>query len=223
MNCIVFIVAGPAIPSAVAYPKRSQTSTADSDLREDGVPSRKSSGNAVGGKGVAPASPMLGNASNPNKADIPERKKSPAVPSVSPWTGPQALLCTHPSHSPFSACLVFPPGYCTVFPALEGWVFFNSCFFIPTALPEYLRHIYKAQKCITWVPEAGDSRIKAQACSLSCSFSDLEVGTCYLPTAEGWDLPLYKTLLTPRSPVLLQWHWGALCQRHHAAPSETQH
>ncbi|EHH28195.1 hypothetical protein EGK_18576 [Macaca mulatta] len=75
--------AGPAIPSVVAYPKRSQTSTADSDLKEDGISSRKSSGSAVGGKGIAPASPMLGNASNPNKADIPERKKSSTVPSVS--------------------------------------------------------------------------------------------------------------------------------------------
>lgn len=79
----LFILAGPAIPSVVAYPKRSQTSTADSDLKEDGIPSRKSSGSAVGGKGIAPASPMLGNASNPNKADIPERKKSSTVPSVS--------------------------------------------------------------------------------------------------------------------------------------------
>ncbi|XP_032764385.1 MAP/microtubule affinity-regulating kinase 3 isoform X4 [Rattus rattus] len=79
--------AGPAIPSVVAYPKRSQTSTADSDLKEDGVPSRKSGGSAVGGKGIAPASPMLGNASNPNKADIPERKKSPAVPSSNAASG----------------------------------------------------------------------------------------------------------------------------------------
>ncbi|XP_012868340.1 PREDICTED: MAP/microtubule affinity-regulating kinase 3 [Dipodomys ordii] len=85
--------AGPAIPSVVAYPKRSQTSTADSDLKEDGIASRKSSGSAVGGKGIAPASPMLGNASNPNKADIPERKKSPAVPSV---TSP-ASVCATPS------------------------------------------------------------------------------------------------------------------------------
>ncbi|GAB1297812.1 MAP/microtubule affinity-regulating kinase 3 [Apodemus speciosus] len=79
--------AGPAIPSVVAYPKRSQTSTADSDLKEDGIPSRKSSGSAGGGKGIAPASPMLGNASNPNKADIPERKKSPAVPSSNTASG----------------------------------------------------------------------------------------------------------------------------------------
>uniref|UniRef100_A0A2K6PWH9 non-specific serine/threonine protein kinase n=1 Tax=Rhinopithecus roxellana TaxID=61622 RepID=A0A2K6PWH9_RHIRO len=79
--------AGPAIPSVVAYPKRSQTSTADSDLKEDGMSSRKSSGSAVGGKGIAPASPMLGNASNPNKADIPERKKSSTVPSSNTASG----------------------------------------------------------------------------------------------------------------------------------------
>uniref|UniRef100_A0A8D1T7Y5 non-specific serine/threonine protein kinase n=2 Tax=Sus scrofa TaxID=9823 RepID=A0A8D1T7Y5_PIG len=79
--------AGPAIPSVVAYPKRSQTSTADSDLKEDGIPSRKPSGSAVGGKGIAPASPMLGNASNPNKADIPERKKSSTVPSSNTASG----------------------------------------------------------------------------------------------------------------------------------------
>uniref|UniRef100_A0AC11BXB2 Microtubule affinity regulating kinase 3 n=1 Tax=Ovis aries TaxID=9940 RepID=A0AC11BXB2_SHEEP len=79
--------AGPAIPSVVAYPKRSQTSTADSDLKEDGVPCRKPGTSAVGGKGVAPASPMLGNASNPNKADIPERKKSSTVPSSNMASG----------------------------------------------------------------------------------------------------------------------------------------
>ncbi|NXD76859.1 MARK3 kinase, partial [Halcyon senegalensis] len=73
--------AGPSIPSVVAYPKRSQTSTTDSDLKEEGIQSRKSSSSAAAGRGIAPASPMLGNASNPNKADIPERKKSSAVPS----------------------------------------------------------------------------------------------------------------------------------------------
>ncbi|XP_014432950.2 MAP/microtubule affinity-regulating kinase 3 isoform X5 [Pelodiscus sinensis] len=81
--------AGPSIPPVVAYPKRSQTSTTDSDLKEDGIQSRKSSSSAVGGRGVAPASPMLGNANNPNKADIPERKKSSAVPSNN--TAPGAM------------------------------------------------------------------------------------------------------------------------------------
>jgi hypothetical protein len=133
INCIIleftpkselFIVAGPAIPSVVVYPKRSQTSTADSDLKEDGIPSRKPSGSAVGGKGIAPASPMLGNASNPNKADIPERKKSPAVPSVSVtdlWSNPRVvgleptrngchLFFQESIHftSLFSVCIPFP-------------------------------------------------------------------------------------------------------------------
>ncbi|NWI49933.1 MARK3 kinase, partial [Calyptomena viridis] len=80
---------GPSIPSVVAYPKRSQTSTTDSDLKEEGIQSRKSSSSAVAGRGIAPASPMLGNASNPNKADIPERKKSSAVPSNN--TAPGAM------------------------------------------------------------------------------------------------------------------------------------
>ncbi|XP_025935437.1 MAP/microtubule affinity-regulating kinase 3 isoform X10 [Apteryx rowi] len=81
--------AGPSIPSVVAYPKRSQTSTTDGDLKEEGIQSRKSSSSAVAGRGIAPASPMLGNASNPNKADIPERKKSSAVPSNN--TAPGAM------------------------------------------------------------------------------------------------------------------------------------
>nr|KAF6485844.1 microtubule affinity regulating kinase 3 [Rousettus aegyptiacus] len=79
--------AGPAVPSVVAYPKRSQTSTADGDLKEDGIPARKAGGSAVGGKGIAPASPMLGNASNPNKAGIPEREKSSTVPSSNTASG----------------------------------------------------------------------------------------------------------------------------------------
>ncbi|XP_063295802.1 MAP/microtubule affinity-regulating kinase 3 isoform X6 [Pelobates fuscus] len=70
--------AGPAIPGTT-YPKRSQTSTTDNDLKEEGVQSRKSSSSAVAGRGVTPPSPMLGNANNPNKADIPERKKSSVV------------------------------------------------------------------------------------------------------------------------------------------------
>ncbi|XP_053110323.1 MAP/microtubule affinity-regulating kinase 3 isoform X6 [Hemicordylus capensis] len=81
--------AGPSIPPVVAYPKRSQTSTTDSDLKEEGIPSRKSSSSAAGGRGIAPASPMLGNAGNPNKADIPERKKGSAVPNNN--TAPGAM------------------------------------------------------------------------------------------------------------------------------------
>uniref|UniRef100_A0A8C1JQ35 non-specific serine/threonine protein kinase n=1 Tax=Cyprinus carpio TaxID=7962 RepID=A0A8C1JQ35_CYPCA len=70
--------AGPTIPS-VGYPKRSQTTSAESDHKEEGsAQARKSS--SSGSRGMAPPSPMLGNANNPNKADIPDRKKSTGAP-----------------------------------------------------------------------------------------------------------------------------------------------
>uniref|UniRef100_A0AAY4BEF3 non-specific serine/threonine protein kinase n=1 Tax=Denticeps clupeoides TaxID=299321 RepID=A0AAY4BEF3_9TELE len=70
--------AGPSIPS-VGYPKRSQTTAADNDLKEEGaMQPRKSS--SSGSRGMAPPSPMLGNANNPNKADIPDRKKGSTTP-----------------------------------------------------------------------------------------------------------------------------------------------
>ncbi|OCT64935.1 MAP/microtubule affinity-regulating kinase 3 isoform X1 [Xenopus laevis] len=70
--------AGPAVPPVTANPKRSQTGTTHNDLKEEVGQSRKSSST---GRGVTPPSPMLGNANNPNKADIPERKKSSVVPT----------------------------------------------------------------------------------------------------------------------------------------------
>ncbi|XP_030626313.1 MAP/microtubule affinity-regulating kinase 3 isoform X9 [Chanos chanos] len=63
----------------VGYPKRSQTTAADNDLKEEGAAQpRKSS--SSGSRGMAPPSPMLGNANNPNKADIPDRKKGSTAP-----------------------------------------------------------------------------------------------------------------------------------------------
>ncbi|XP_059505101.1 MAP/microtubule affinity-regulating kinase 3a isoform X17 [Stegostoma tigrinum] len=78
--------AGPSIPPVVSYPKRSQTSTADNDLKEE-VQSRKSSTTAVGGRGITPPSPKLGSANNPNKAEIPDRKKSSVVSSNNTVSG----------------------------------------------------------------------------------------------------------------------------------------
>ncbi|XP_026146107.1 MAP/microtubule affinity-regulating kinase 3-like isoform X4 [Carassius auratus] len=70
--------AGPTIPS-VGYPKRSQTTSAESDHKEEGsAQARKSS--SSGSRGMAPPSPILGNANNPNKADIPDRKKNAGAP-----------------------------------------------------------------------------------------------------------------------------------------------
>uniref|UniRef100_A0A3P8YQ36 non-specific serine/threonine protein kinase n=1 Tax=Esox lucius TaxID=8010 RepID=A0A3P8YQ36_ESOLU len=75
--------AGPSIPSVV-YPKRSQTTSADNgDHKEDAGAQPRRSGSSGGRSGGAPASPLLGNANNPNKADIPDRKKGSTTPTVS--------------------------------------------------------------------------------------------------------------------------------------------
>ncbi|XP_060722505.1 MAP/microtubule affinity-regulating kinase 3 isoform X6 [Tachysurus vachellii] len=77
--------AGPAIPS-VGYPKRSQTTTADNEHKEDSsAQPRKSS--SSGSRGMAPPSPLLGNANNPNKADIPDRKKGSTAPGSNSVSG----------------------------------------------------------------------------------------------------------------------------------------
>ncbi|XP_027857469.1 MAP/microtubule affinity-regulating kinase 3-like isoform X10 [Xiphophorus couchianus] len=62
---------GQNAPPGMAHPKRSQTTTADNSAKdESGAQLRK-----PGSRGGLPSSPLLGNANNPNKADIPERKK----------------------------------------------------------------------------------------------------------------------------------------------------
>uniref|UniRef100_A0A3P9AYT9 non-specific serine/threonine protein kinase n=1 Tax=Maylandia zebra TaxID=106582 RepID=A0A3P9AYT9_9CICH len=58
----------------MAHPKRSQTTTAENSVKEEGgVQLRKPS--IPGTRGAPPSSPLLGNANNPNKADIPDRRK----------------------------------------------------------------------------------------------------------------------------------------------------
>uniref|UniRef100_A0A3Q2G1M1 non-specific serine/threonine protein kinase n=1 Tax=Cyprinodon variegatus TaxID=28743 RepID=A0A3Q2G1M1_CYPVA len=65
---------GQNVPSGMAHPKRSQTTTGDNSVKEEGgAPIRKPS--SAGSRGGQPSSPLLGSANNPNKADIPDRKK----------------------------------------------------------------------------------------------------------------------------------------------------
>ncbi|CDQ56136.1 unnamed protein product [Oncorhynchus mykiss] len=65
---------GQNVPQGSGYPKRSQTSTAENNIKEEGgVQLRKP--NTPGGRSVPPSSPLLGNANNPNKAEIPNGKK----------------------------------------------------------------------------------------------------------------------------------------------------
>lgn len=74
---------GQNVPPGSGHPKRSQTSTAENNIKEEGgVQLRKP--NTPGGRSVPPSSPLLGNANNPNKADIPNgRKGVTTVPNVS--------------------------------------------------------------------------------------------------------------------------------------------
>ncbi|XP_058471998.1 MAP/microtubule affinity-regulating kinase 3a isoform X7 [Solea solea] len=65
---------GQNVPAGMSNPKRSQTTTAENNAKEEsGVQLRKPS--TPGSRGAPPASPLLGNANNPNKADIPDRRK----------------------------------------------------------------------------------------------------------------------------------------------------
>ncbi|XP_068195840.1 MAP/microtubule affinity-regulating kinase 3a isoform X3 [Antennarius striatus] len=69
---------GQNAPPGMAHPKRSQTTTGENGAKEEGgVLMRKTS--TPGGRGAPPSSPLLGNANNPNKADIPDRRKSAAT------------------------------------------------------------------------------------------------------------------------------------------------
>ncbi|XP_039625234.1 MAP/microtubule affinity-regulating kinase 4 isoform X1 [Polypterus senegalus] len=64
---------GPSLPAA--HPKRSPTSTEDTELKEERMPSRKASCSVVGSRSIPPSSPMVSSANNPNKSEIPERRK----------------------------------------------------------------------------------------------------------------------------------------------------
>ncbi|KAM6912757.1 MAP/microtubule affinity-regulating kinase 3a isoform 11-T11 [Xenentodon cancila] len=65
---------GQNVPPGMAHPKRSQTAAAENSVKEEGgVQLRKPS--THGSRGAPPSSPLLGNANNPNKADIPDRRK----------------------------------------------------------------------------------------------------------------------------------------------------
>uniref|UniRef100_A0A669CNH1 MAP/microtubule affinity-regulating kinase 3 n=1 Tax=Oreochromis niloticus TaxID=8128 RepID=A0A669CNH1_ORENI len=74
---------GQNLPPGMAHPKRSQTTTAENSVKEEGgVQLRKPS--IPGTRGAPPSSPLMGNANNPNKADIPDRRKgATTAPSVS--------------------------------------------------------------------------------------------------------------------------------------------
>ncbi|XP_023807236.1 MAP/microtubule affinity-regulating kinase 3 isoform X4 [Oryzias latipes] len=75
---------GQNVPPGMTHPKRSQTTTGESNAKEEAGVQKPST---PGGRGAPPSSPLLGNANNPNKADIPDRRKGgttgPATNSAS--------------------------------------------------------------------------------------------------------------------------------------------
>uniref|UniRef100_A0A8C0GXI7 non-specific serine/threonine protein kinase n=1 Tax=Chelonoidis abingdonii TaxID=106734 RepID=A0A8C0GXI7_CHEAB len=76
-------------PSPVPmHPKRSPTSTGEAELKEERMPSRKASCSVVSsGRGIPPSSPMVSSANNPNKSEIPDRRKDSTINTVSSGTG----------------------------------------------------------------------------------------------------------------------------------------
>ncbi|XP_053908918.1 MAP/microtubule affinity-regulating kinase 4 [Cuculus canorus] len=81
---------GPSV--LPAPPKRSPTSTGDTELKEERLPPRKGSGGmggTAGTRGAPPSSPMVSSANNPNKAEIPDRHKDGA--SNAPHVPPSAM------------------------------------------------------------------------------------------------------------------------------------
>uniref|UniRef100_A0A8C7W3K2 non-specific serine/threonine protein kinase n=1 Tax=Oncorhynchus mykiss TaxID=8022 RepID=A0A8C7W3K2_ONCMY len=76
---------GQNVPPGSGHPKRSQTSTAENNIKEEG-------GRSVpGGRCVPPPSPLLGNANNPNKADIPNGRKGSFCSTLQNNTGSDGM------------------------------------------------------------------------------------------------------------------------------------
>ncbi|XP_052385710.1 MAP/microtubule affinity-regulating kinase 4 isoform X1 [Oncorhynchus keta] len=71
---------GPSMP--VMHPKRSPTSTGDRELREGRMPPRKASCSVMGSRSLPPSSPMVSSANNPNKSEIPDRRKEMTATTV---------------------------------------------------------------------------------------------------------------------------------------------
>ncbi|KAI4886502.1 hypothetical protein NFI96_024870 [Prochilodus magdalenae] len=92
---------GPAVPTA--HPKRSPTSAGDSELKEERLATRKTSCSVVGSRSIPPSSPMVSTANNPNKSEIPDRRKDVTVTTnnipASAMTRRNTYVCTDRSNT----------------------------------------------------------------------------------------------------------------------------
>ncbi|KAI2656246.1 MAP/microtubule affinity-regulating kinase 4 [Labeo rohita] len=109
---------GPSVP--VTHPKRSPTSTGEGDLKEERLPSRKASCSVVGSRSIPPSSPMVSTANNPNKAEIPDRRKDINATTkhlrvYGPYEHRQTLLTTKWEREQMDfSLLCFSSGRCTL-------------------------------------------------------------------------------------------------------------
>uniref|UniRef100_A0AAX7TEB1 MAP/microtubule affinity-regulating kinase 3 n=1 Tax=Astatotilapia calliptera TaxID=8154 RepID=A0AAX7TEB1_ASTCA len=101
---------GPAVPGST-HPKRSPSGVAEgAGLREERLSIRKPSTNTVGSRSIpTPSSPMVSSAHNPNKSEIPDRRKevnstTNNIPA-SAMTRRNTYVCTDRSNSDRHALL----------------------------------------------------------------------------------------------------------------------
>ncbi|XP_076590684.1 MAP/microtubule affinity-regulating kinase 4 isoform X1 [Chaetodon auriga] len=95
---------GPAVPGST-HPKRSPSGVGEgAGLKEERLSIRKTSTNAAGSRSIpAPSSPMVSSAHNPNKAEIPDRRKEVSSTTnnipASAMTRRNTYVCTDRSNA----------------------------------------------------------------------------------------------------------------------------
>ncbi|XP_076014715.1 MAP/microtubule affinity-regulating kinase 4 isoform X3 [Genypterus blacodes] len=101
---------GPAVPGST-HPKRSPSGVGEAaGLKEERLSIRKASTNTVGSRSIpTPSSPMVSSAHNPNKAEIPDRRKEVASTTnnipASTMTRRNTYVCTDRSNTDRHALL----------------------------------------------------------------------------------------------------------------------
>uniref|UniRef100_A0A671UBE4 non-specific serine/threonine protein kinase n=1 Tax=Sparus aurata TaxID=8175 RepID=A0A671UBE4_SPAAU len=94
---------GPAVPGST-HPKRSPSGAGEgTGLKEERLSIRKASTNTAGSRSIpTPSSPMVSSAHNPNKAEIPDRRKEVATTNnipASAMTRRNTYVCTDRSNT----------------------------------------------------------------------------------------------------------------------------
>uniref|UniRef100_A0A3Q1AIX7 non-specific serine/threonine protein kinase n=1 Tax=Amphiprion ocellaris TaxID=80972 RepID=A0A3Q1AIX7_AMPOC len=91
---------GPAVPGST-HPKRSPSGVGEgAGLKEERLSIRKPSTNTVGSRSIpTPSSPMVSSAHNPNKSEIPDRRKEVNSTTVSAMTRRNTYVCTDRSNN----------------------------------------------------------------------------------------------------------------------------